>query len=243
MYEPSDAVVQQFAVAFAQKWKGRGLTRVEILTFFREYSNNVIDPGTPMNKQEIFEYCLRRLPIEDQYSALIDLCCSPPKGVNQSPSEVERRELARMLHAHSYPNGVSVRAVALESRTIKREWIKAASRVEKDPAAAVTSARTMLERTCHEVLEATGARSRSSDLGALVKAARKALHLNGAADLAAVGVTNIVRSIAEGSNVAGDRHASRDNPGVTIAEARLMCDLSLSLCLYLIDHLKVQPAS
>lgn len=242
MQAPTDAVVDEFAQAFAQDGRWDGLLKDEILAFFRRYSNSTI-ADRAMHKQDFFRHCLARLPVEDQYRALIDLCCQPPVSKNELPDDAKREALKEMLYAHSYSNGVSIRAVSLDSWPIKCEWLRAASRAERDPAGAVTSARTTLERTCREVLEATGARSRSDDLGALVKAARKALNLNGAADLAAVGVTNIVNAIAEGSNAAGDRHASRDNPGVTIAEARLMCDMSLALCLFLIDHLKVQPIS
>ena len=242
MYGPSAAIVEQFAEAFAQKWKGHGLTRNEIVTFFREYSNNVVDPDTPMTKQEIFGYCLRRLPIDDQYRALIDLCCQPPESKNALPDEAEREALKEILHAHSYSNGVSIRAVTLDSWPIKREWIKAASRVERDPAGAVTSARTTLERTCREVLKATELDERPNDLGRLVKATRRALNLRGGADGVATGVATIVNAIAEASNAAGDRHAGEGDPGVPIAEARLMCDVSLALSLYLLDQLKVQSA-
>ena len=76
----------------------------------------------------------------------------------------------------------------------------------------------------------------------MVKAARQALGLRGGADKAAVGVTTIVNAIAEASNSAGDRHATADERVITVADARLMCDLSLALSLFLIDHMKVRPA-
>ena len=147
-----------------------------------------------------------------------------------------------MLHAHSYPNGVSVRAVTLDSWPIKREWIKAASRVEKDPAAAVTSARTTLERTCREVLNATDSVETRNDLGRLVRATRRALNLQGGAATVATGIGTIVNGLAEASNAAGDRHVGDGDPSVPIAEARLMCDMSLALSLYLIDQSKLQSA-
>ena len=245
MNGPSAAVVEEFATAFAQKNKGHGLTKREILDFFRGYSSNVTDPdfyGLALTKHKTFYHCLERLHVEDQYRALIDLCTNPPESDNQIPDETTRRKLADMLHAHSYPNGVSVRGAALDSWPIKREWLKAASRVEKSPAAAVTSARTTLERTCREVLRVTGSEAQPKDLGALVKAARTALNLQGGASRVAVGVTTIVNAIAEASNAAGDRHAGDGDSGVPIAEARLMCDVSLALSLYLLDQLKVQSA-
>ncbi len=246
MNAPSAEALEEFAKEFAQKGTGRGLTRNEILAFFRRYSNNVIDPdsfGLTLTKRQIFHHCLERLHVEDQYRALIDLGSMPPDSDNPLPDEATRTRLVGMLHDHSYPTGVSRRAVALDSWPIKREWLKAVSRVEKDPAAAITSARTMLERTCREVLQTAGEDSHSADLGRLVKAARKALNLSGATDRAAQGVATIVQSIAEASNAAGDRHASRDEPGATLAEARLMCDMSMALCLFLVDEWKTQAIS
>ena len=243
MNAPSAAVIEEFAREFAQKGKGRGLTRNEILAFFRRYSNNVIDPDLSLTKQSVFHHCLERLHVEDQYRALIDLGTIPLESENPLPDETTRARLLEMLHDHSYPTGVSRRTVALDSWPIKREWLKAASRVEKNPAAAITSARTTLERTCREVLEAAGEDSRSADLGKLVKGARKALNLSGATGRAAQGVATIVQSIAEAANAAGDRHASRDNTGATLAEARLMCDMSMALCLFLVDEWKLQAVS
>ena len=58
MNGPSTAVVQQFAEAFAQAGRWRGLSKDEILAFFRRYSNNVVDPQrysvSDLNKQTIF---------------------------------------------------------------------------------------------------------------------------------------------------------------------------------------------
>ena len=241
MHAPTDAVVEEFARAFAQHGRWHGLLKDEILGFFRRYSNSAIaDPS--MDKQDLFRHCLARLPIEDQYRALIDLCCQPPESKNALPDEAEREALKEILHAHSYSNGVSIRAVTLDSWPIKREWIKAASRVERDPAGAVTSARTTLERTCREILGSAGSGERPNDLGRLVKATRRTLNLRGGAEGVATGVVTIVNAIAEASNAAGDRHAGDGDPGVPIAEARLMCDVSLALSLYLIDQSKVQSA-
>ena len=244
MNGPSAAVVEEFASAFAQTGRWKGLSKDEILAFFRRYSNNVVDPdfyGLGLTKHKIFYHCLERLHVEDQYSALIDLCGSPPESVNAIPDEQTRQELSNMLHAHAFSNGVSVRAASLDSWAIKREWLKTASRVEKSPAAAVTSARTTLEQTCLEVLRASGSTVRPNDLGKLFKAARRSLSLEGGTDRVAVGVATIVGAIAEASNAAGDRHAG-NTPEIPIAEARLMCDVSLALSLFLIDHMKVRPA-
>ena len=240
---PSPATVENFAKAFAHRG---GLTRKEILAFFQRYSKNVVDPAPEpsptMTKQKIFAACLQQLHVEDQYRALIDLCFEPPDSRNPLPDEAARLELSNKLHAHSYANGVSVRSAAIDSWPIKLEWLRTAARVEADPAAALTKARTTLERTCIEVLRASGSEIRSRDLGQLVKAARSSLGLQNGADRAAVGVTTIVNAIAEASNSAGDRHATADEAAITVAEARLMCDLSLALSLFLIDHMKVRPA-
>ena len=89
MNAPPVGTIAGFAKAFAQTGKGNGLTKEELLTFFRTYSANIPDPefyGQTLTKQKLFHYCLERLHIEDQYRALIDLCCVPPETKNPLPS-------------------------------------------------------------------------------------------------------------------------------------------------------------
>ncbi|HFC03867.1 MAG TPA: hypothetical protein ENJ74_03235 [Nitratifractor salsuginis] len=158
MNGPSLAVVNEFSRAFAQKGKGKGMTRQEILDWFRRYSNNVVDPefyDMNLTKEKVFHHCLERLHVEDQYRALIDLCCNPPTTENRLPDETQRKKLLEQLHAHGAPNGLTVRAVALDPWEVRREWIKVIGRIEKSPEAAITSARTLLEKSCKEILRQT----------------------------------------------------------------------------------------
>lgn len=246
MQPPGHALINEFADAFAQKGNGRGMTREEIVAFFRRYSNNVTDPEffglSGVTKKQIFQYCLDRLPVEEQYRALLDLCKQTPSARNQKtmPSEERREELLQSLHTVGSSTGLTVRAVGgITSWEIRQEWIKTLSRLEKSPAAAITSARTLLERVCKSVLHAdgeTGAILTDGDLGKLVRATRDRLGLDDGERMITQGVSTLVNGVARLSNTAGDRHGSVVGPSSSLVTARLACDTAFALALYLLDH-------
>jgi hypothetical protein len=240
------AIIQEFAVSFASKGKGNGLTKEEIVSYFRRYSANVVDPdyyGDTITKQQVFSYCLERLHVEDQYRALVDLCTCPPESVNKVPEEAQRGTLLEQLYSYADSTGLALQAAAMTSWALRREWLKALSRLERNPDAAITTARTMLEQACKEVvshLDGANPALNEGDLPKLLKAARGCLSLGGGDDLVLNGLATIVRGLATRSNSAGDRHASGDPERVMLAEARLFCNLAGSAAVFLAEHLSVR---
>ena len=215
MNAPPVRTIAGFAKAFAQTGKGNGLTKEELLTFFRTYSANIPDPefyGQTLTKQKLFHYCLERLHIEDQYRALIDLCCVPPETKNPLPSQKEVARLLDALHQGGVANGVRARAVTLSSWSLRRDWLKTLGRIERNPDAAITSARTMLEGVCKEIIVSQDSNDPTlseGDLGKLLKRVRDLLGLSGAEDLMVTGLGTMTQAIAERSNTSGDRHARK----------------------------------
>ena len=249
MNQPSDALVNEFAVAFAQKGKGKGLTKEEILSFFRRYSSNVVDPGfygMTLTKQKLFHHCLERLHVEDQYRALIDLATQPPESANQVPTEAARQGLVDQLRSHGAANGVTLRAAGISSWELRREWIKAIGRIEKNPDAAITTARTPLERACKDVIFAHDPDSsmlREGDVPRLVAVARKVVGLEGGADAVSSGIGSLAHGIDQRSNAAGDRHAAAEPSIPAVAEARFFCDVALAPSLLLVEQHQVSIPS
>jgi len=249
MNGPSLAITNEFAKTFARKGKGKGMTKVEILSYFRRYSNNVVDPefyGLSLTKEKMFHHCLERLHVEDQYRALIDLCCTPPDSENVLPTENQRNELLERLHACGEPNGLTLYAIELDPWEVHREWLKVIGRTEKSPNAAITSARSLLERACKEVLritEADHADLREGNVAKLVRHAKRALELKEGPDDILKGIGSIVNGLGEVSNRAGDRHGVGQTSSISLAEARLISNMCLSLSVFLLDELRFQAVS
>lgn len=246
MNPPSVAVVNEFAKAFAKKGKGQGLTREEILSWFRRYSSNVVDPThvnaqAKPNKEELFHWCLERLHVEEQYRALLDLCSDPPKSVNALPEKSERRRLRRLLFSEGAPTGLTLRAAKLSSWRVKRLWFRTVGRLEKSPAAAITSARSMLESVCKLVLRGLGQDPNLSagDLPRLVKQTREALGLGSGNVQLAAAVSTAVQGVAEISNRTGDRHGTEAERDTSLAEARAVVHFCFAVALYLLDVYRV----
>lgn len=225
------------------------MTKDEIVSYFRRYSNNVTTPEFfnrhGFTKSEIFQYCLDRLYVEDQYRALVELCVSPPqiKFAKTLPQSEQRDELLGSLHAVGAVSGLAVRAVeGLPNFELRREWLKATSRLEKNPSAAVTSARTLLEAVCKAILRTDDSPDKpEADLGKLVRAVRRRLRLVDDGPDMTPGVATLVNGLAQLSNAAGDRHGAPGSDQVLIANARLACDSAFMLSLHFLDVARVSP--
>lgn len=243
MIGPGKGVINEFAKAFAQKGKGKGLTKEELLSWFARYSNNVVDPefyGVKMPKEKLFHHCLEKLYVEDQYLALIDLCREPPESKNALPSEEVRTDLLQRLLSTGEPTPLTPRLLELGPWEVKRQWLKVVSRIESSPAAAITSARTLLEQACRHACDALNAdvASAKGDLSKLIKAAKKALGLDNGSELVLAGMSSMVNGLAQRSNNAGDRHASAGIVSqVTATEARLFANLAASIAIFLLEDL------
>jgi len=240
---PPVAVVNELA----RKGKGQGLTREEILSWFRRYSSNVVDPehlnaqANP-NKEQLFHWCLERLHVEEQYRALLDLCSAPPTSANALPERKERRRLNLLLFSEGMPSGLALRGSKLSSGRVKRLWFRTVSRLEKSPAAAITSARSMLESVCKLVLRRLGQNTKLSagDLPKLVKQTREALKFGSSNVQLAAAVSTAVQGIAEISNRTGDRHGTEADLDTSLAEARAVVHFCFTIALYFLDLYRVK---
>ena len=243
MNSPSFGLINMFAEEFARKGKGKGMTNDEIMSYFRKYSNNILpkDFYKGITKAEYFCHCVTRLHVEDQWRALVDLCILKHNFSNPLPSEEKRKELLNKLISYGESNGVSIRFLEIESWGIKREWIKAISRIEKSPEASITAARTMLEKVCKIILEKEGhSNLKEGNLAKLVKSTKKVLNLEGGIEQISQGISTIVYGISNRSNEAGDRHAVTKHRKISTAEAKFICDVCFSLALFFVENYKIQ---
>jgi hypothetical protein len=246
MKAPPSGIVNEFASTFAKKGKGKGFTQDEIFNFFRRYSNSVAYSDGPLpSKHDLFHNYLRQLAPEDQYRALIDLCNGPLETQNPLPTEEERKQLFHDLHFSGNNDGLCVCASTLDGWEIRKEWLKAISRLEKSPDASITSARTTLETTCKRILLDSGqsiSDLKEGDLGKLVKMTEKCLGIKYGSEIIASGVGSIITGVAQQSNLAGDRHGTPIKYDISLGEARLVCNVCFSLVLFLLDFYKLRDA-
>lgn len=242
MNSPSNEIISEFAAFFAQKGKGKGMTNEEIKLYFRKYSNNV--PSKELfetsTKAEYFHHCIVRLHVEDQWMALADLCEIEHDFENPLPSEEYRKEILSKLVSNGEQNGLTIRAISISDWEIKREWIKAISRIEKSPDASITASRSLLEKVCKTILGLLNQPTKEGDLGKIVKLTRKALDVTHSSDQVCGGINSIIYGIANTSNNAGDRHGVVDPKNIPLIEAKLVCDLCMSLSLFFLDTFKLQ---
>lgn len=223
--KPED--IDAFARAFT--FGRRGFSADEIPTFFSQYQGGVpASPRNPMGtKSDFFRDCVSALTPVNQWSALLDLCDSPPPSKHRMPTAKERLQLrARLVQG----DGRSDLAVALSEVSlggVRAQWLVACSRLPESPAAAITAGRALLETTCKSVLKECGVRDESAgDLPRLYKQTRVALELEvaegsgQAVHQIASGLTAVVAGLSGLSNQAGDRHG--------LAEGLKIDDLALA---------------
>jgi hypothetical protein len=165
-------------------------------------------------KVDLFCSCVASLTPSKQRMALLDLCNCPPAVQGPMPDEPTRERLKQLLfHVNSdLPVGGSMSHVTL--RETREAWWKACSRLPSNPAAALTSAGSLLETVCREILDAWGQDPPpNTDVGQLVKQTLSAIGvpdpatLEGKAGRVLGGLNSIVGGIRELRNSSGEPHA------------------------------------
>lgn len=181
MKGPSDSVLEQFADAFAQRGKGKGLSAQAVVEWFAKYSHRVRPwpwPSPRPSKREVFIQCVRTLPGEEQYRSLLEIT-SLAESIRPAIGESEVNRLLAVLCTDAKREGYGLRLIRnVCSGHLNREWLKSIDSLEDHPETAIAQARTMLEKVCISVITAIEQQSpEHGNLPRLVKDAfRATLH-------------------------------------------------------------------
>lgn len=241
MNSPEFGLIEEFAQAFAQKGKGSGMSNDEIKEYFTRYSNNIAPHELfEKTKQDYFKVCVSRLHTENQWRSLIDLCAQNHDF--RSPDEQTKKDLLKRLFSFGRESGITLRIIKLDQWEIQREWCKIIGRLEKSPEAALTTARACLEKVCKTILIQLDPKAnvKEGDLSKLVKETTKRLCENVSTRNIGTGINTISHGVAERANLVGDRHGVLDPESIGANEARFICDVCISLSLFLIGEFKLQ---
>jgi len=216
-------LVDNFAQAFAG---GRiGFSAREITDYFIQYSN-LVKPfdhyGINPTRKELFIESVYSLLPKLQYYALNDLAFSVHPSKYAYPSEEVRNGLRAQLHSFISPSPIGLSFSCIRETAFREDWVICQSRIQNNPAAAITAARTMLETLLKTIIrERGGIPEGGGDLGRLIRQTEDILGFNRTAEQAEhqvlSGLAGAVNGIASISNEAGDRHGtisgrSIDNP-------------------------------
>jgi hypothetical protein len=137
-----------------------------------------------------------------------------------------------------------------ESEAVRECWHKAIERISRDPAGAITAARSLSEAACHYVLEELGEPiDTSSDLPKLYKKVVALLQLEQRADVNAAlrrvlqACATLVDGLAELRNKLGDAHGKGgQSPKPAKRHAQFIVAISGALTSFLLDTLDAQRA-
>ena len=119
------------------------------------------------------------------------------------------------IPAHS---GISETLEQFNAENVQRAWEKALERLDHDPEGAITSARTLLESVCKQILDETGTQYKNdSDLPALYKETSQQLNLAPEQHTEQIfrqilgGCASIANGLAGLRNRLGDAHGQGSN--------------------------------
>lgn len=218
-------LVDRFAEAFAGK--NVGFSTKEITGYFTKYSN-LVKPydhyGVNPTRKQLFIESLYALNPKQQYYALNDLTWDEKASKYDYPKKEARIELREQLHTFISPDPVGIRFSQIRETAYREDWATCITRLEHDPASAITSARTLLETLLKTIItERGGVPDNSGELGKLMKQAQDIVGFDRAKDQPThqiiSGLVNIINGLSAISNSAGDRHGlvagqSIDDPGL-----------------------------
>lgn len=225
MHALSRSLVDKFAEPFAGTRVG--FSAREVTEYFTQYSNFVKPHDhyamNPTRKQ-LFVESLYSLNPKQQYYSLNDLTWEEKPCRYEYPSEPVRVALREELHTEISPNPIGIRFSQIRETAFREDWATCITRLQHDPASAITAARTLLETLLKTIITERGETPDSSgDLGRLMRQAQEAVGFDRAADQPThqiiSGLVCVINGLATISNSAGDRHGlvagqSIDDPGL-----------------------------
>ena len=225
MYAVPRSLVDKFAQAFAGDRVG--FSAQQITDYFTRYSN-LVKPfdhyGFHPTRKELFVESAYALNPKQQYFALNDLTWNVQPSKYAYPHEDTRTKLREELHAFISPDPIGMRFSRVREPSFREDWVACVSRLQLDPASAITAARTLLETLLKTIIFERGQEPHNTgELGRLLRQAQDCLGFDRRHDQAThqvlTGLTNVVNGLATLSNDAGDRHGlvrgqSIDDPGL-----------------------------
>ncbi|QKT03870.1 abortive infection family protein [Ectothiorhodospiraceae bacterium 2226] len=218
-------LVDRFAESFAGNRVG--FSAKEITNYFTRYSN-LVKPydhyGMNPTRKQLFIESAYSLNPKQQYYALNDLTWDEKPSRYDYPNNESRIELRQQLHTFISPDPVGIRFSQIRETAFREDWATCITRLQHDPASAITAARTLLETLLKTIVTERGSvPDGSGDLGRLMKQAQDAVGFDRGQEQPThqiiSGLVSVVNGLATISNKAGDRHGlvagqSIDDPGL-----------------------------
>lgn len=208
------AIVEKFAKTFGGD--KLGFSANEITDFFSKYSNYVkpIDHyGIKPKRSDLFVESVYALKPKEQYYALNELAYNTRPSKYSYPDIDIRLDLLKQLHCSVCNDPIGLSISKLSESAFREDWVTALSRLENQPSAAITSARTMIETVLKTIISERGQEPDSS--GELQKLLKQIERILGVSDAKVQqeheilkGLLSIINGISSLSNQAGDRHGT-----------------------------------
>jgi hypothetical protein len=235
-------LVDGFAAEYAGK--NRGFSAVEITDYFAKYSNLVrpLDHyGFTPVRLNLFIESVYALTPKQQYYALNDLTLKQYPSRYSYPTQAIREGLRNKLHSFISPDPIGLCFSSIHEPEFREDWLICNTRLLSNPAASITSARTMLETLLRTIItERNGSPDSSGELNKLLKQTEDILDFSRSDRKAEhqilTGLASAVHGIATISNDAGDRHGlvvgqAIDDPSI----AQLCINASGAIGLFMLD--------
>jgi hypothetical protein len=209
-------IVDKFTATFAGT-KKVGFSGREITEYFSSYSHLVKlydHYGIKLKKTELFVESLYQLAPKYQYYSLNDLTWEEKECSYAYPGEEVLLELRKELHDFIGNDTIGLRFSAIRETEFRVDWMACQTRLHSgDAAAAITSARTLIETLLKTIIHERGGNSDTSgDLGKLLRLCEKTLNFKPSSDPEEhkifSGLSSVISGIATISNKAGDRHGT-----------------------------------
>lgn len=247
------SLADRFANAFAGPIKTgpkTGFSAEQITDYFGRYSN-LVRPfdhyGLNPTRPNLFIESLYALTPRQQYYALNDLCYYEQHSKYLYPPAVARQGLAAALHSFISTEPIGLAFSKLRQSAVREDWLIAYTRINDNPPAAITAARTLLEGVLktiiterHQTPDSTG------DLQKLLKQAEEVLGFLKPSQQSEhqllSGLTTTANGLAALSNAAGDRHGVV--PGTSIDDpfvSNLCVQAAGTVALFLLDAHLLSP--